>query len=117
MASDKIKILTDDNFEQEIKQGVVLVDFWAPWCGPCRLLAPAVEALASEYDGRATVAKMNVDDNPSVPMRFMIQGIPTLLLFKDGQLAERIVGLTPKEQIAKLLERHVAVPVSGAKPV
>jgi thioredoxin 1 len=108
MASDKVKVLTDGNFEQETSSGVVLVDFWAPWCGPCRLIAPSVEALASEYEGRATIGKMNVDENPEVPMRFMIQGIPTLLLFKNGEVAERIVGLRPKEELAKALERHVA---------
>jgi thioredoxin 1 len=108
MASDKLKTLTDSNFDDETKQGVVLVDFWAEWCGPCRRLAPTVDALATEFDGRATVAKMNVDENPNVPGRYAIRGIPTLLLFKDGQLAETIVGLAAKEDIAKMLERHIA---------
>lgn len=116
MASDKVKTFTDSNFNQETSQGVVLVDFWAPWCGPCRLLAPTVDALAAQFEGRATVAKMNVDENPEVPGRFMIRGIPTLLLFKDGQLAETIVGVRPKEEIANLIERHAAAPVSDAKP-
>ena len=107
MASDKVKTFTDDNFDQETKAGLVLVDFWAEWCGPCRLLAPTVDALASEYEGRATVAKMNVDEHPNVPGRFAIRGIPTLLLFKDGQLAETIVGLQPKEAIAEKIERHL----------
>ena len=107
MASDKLKTLTDSNFDTEIKNGVVLVDFWAEWCGPCRRIAPIVEELAGTYDGRATVAKMNVDENPSVPGRFMIRGIPTLLLFKDGQLADTLVGLAPKEDIAKLIEKHL----------
>ena len=107
MASDKLKTLTDSNFDQETKNGVVLVDFWAEWCGPCRRLAPAVDALASEFDGRATVAKLNVDENPNVPGRFMIRGIPTLLLFKNGQLEETLVGLAPKEDIARLIEKHL----------
>ena len=107
MASDKVKIFTDGNFDQETKNGVVLVDFWAEWCGPCRRLAPTVEALAGEYDGRVTVAKLNIDENPGVPGRFMIRGIPTLLLFKDGQLAETLVGLASKEDIALLIEKHI----------
>ena len=108
MASEKIKTFTDSNFDDETKTGVVLVDFWAEWCGPCRRLAPTVEALAGEYDGRATVAKLNVDENPSVPSRFMIRGIPTLLLFKNGELAETMVGLAAKEDIAKLIDKHLA---------
>ena len=107
MASDKLKTLTDSNFDQETKDGVVVVDFWAEWCGPCRRMAPAVDALAGEYDGRATVAKLNVDENPNVPTRFMIRGIPTLLVFKNGQLAETLVGLSPKEDIARLIEKHL----------
>ena len=107
MASDKVKTFTDSNFDAETKQGVVLVDFWAEWCGPCRRLAPTVDALASDFDGRATVAKMNVDENPNVPGRYAIRGIPTLLLFKNGELAETIVGLVPKEDIAKMIERHL----------
>ena len=104
MASDKVKTFTDSNFDQEVKTGVVLIDFWAEWCGPCRRLAPTVDALATEYDGRATVAKMNVDENPNVPGRFMIRGIPTMLIFKSGELADQIVGLVAKEEIAKKLD-------------
>ncbi len=107
MASDKVKTFTDSNFDQESKQGVVLVDFWAEWCGPCRRLAPTVDAIAGDFDGRATVAKMNVDENPNVPGRFAIRGIPTLLLFKDGQLTETLVGLQSKEDIAATIERHL----------
>ena len=107
MASDKIKTFTDSNFDDETKNGVVLVDFWAEWCGPCRRLAPTVDALATDFDGRATVAKLNVDENPNVPGRYAIRGIPTLLLFKNGQLAETIVGLVPKDDIARLIERHL----------
>ena len=108
MASDKLKTLTDGNFDQEIKNGVVLVDFWAEWCGPCRRIAPIVEELAGSYDGRATVAKLNVDENPNVPGRFMIRGIPTLLLFKDGHLADTLVGLAPKEDIARMIDKHLS---------
>ena len=107
MASDKLKTLTDSNFDEETRNGLVLVDFWAEWCGPCRRLAPTVDALAAEYEGRATVAKLNVDENPNVPGRFMIRGIPTLLLFKNGQIAETMVGLAPKEDIARLIEKHL----------
>ncbi len=107
MASDLVKTFTDSSFDQDIQAGVVLVDFWAEWCGPCRRLAPAVEQLAQDYAGRATVAKLNVDENPNVPGRFMIRGIPTLLLFKDGALAETLVGLAAKDDIARLIDRHL----------
>lgn len=107
MASEKVKTFTDNNFDDETSKGVVLVDFWAEWCGPCRRLAPTVDALASDFDGRATVAKLNVDENPNVPGRFAVRGIPTLLLFKEGQLAETIVGLRAKEDIAQMIERHL----------
>jgi thioredoxin 1 len=108
MASDKVKTFTDSSFDEDIKTGVVLVDFWAEWCGPCRRLAPTVDSLASDYDGKATVGKLNVDENPNIPGRFMIRGIPTLLLFKNGELAETLVGLAAKEDIAKLIDRHIA---------
>jgi thioredoxin 1 len=108
MASEKVKTFTDGNFDTETKNGVVLVDFWAEWCGPCRRLAPIVDTLAAEYDGKATVAKLNVDENPTVPTRFMIRGIPTLLIFKNGQLADTIVGLVGKEDIAQKLDKALA---------
>jgi thioredoxin 1 len=107
MASEKVKTLTDSNFDDEKKSGVVLVDFWAEWCGPCRRLAPTVDALATEFDGRATVGKLNVDENPAIPERYAVRGIPTLLLFKEGELTETIVGLRGKEDIAKMIERHL----------
>ena len=115
MASEKVKTFTDNNFDDETSKGVVLVDFWAEWCGPCRRLAPTVDALASEFDGRATVAKLNVDENPNIPGRFAVRGIPTLLLFKEGQLAETIVGLRAKEDIAQMIERHLTAEPSSKR--
>jgi len=115
MASDKVKTLTDGNFDEEIKQGVVLVDLWAEWCGPCRRLAPTLDALANEYEGRVIVAKLNIDEHPNTPSKYMVRGIPTLLVFKDGQLADTLVGLRAKEEIAATLDRHVAVVASSAK--
>src|SRR5687768_16089993 len=107
MASDKVKTFTDSNFGTETSKGLVLVDFWAERWRPCRRLAPTVAALASNYDGRGTVAKMKVDENREVPGNYAIRGIPTLLLFKDGNLAETIVGLKSKEDIAAKIERHL----------
>jgi len=109
MASEKIQILTDGDFDETVLKSPspVLVDFWAEWCAPCRRLAPTVEALAAEFDGRLTVGKLNVDDNPNTAGRFNIRGIPTLLLFKGGQVVESVVGLTGKDQLKQLIERHV----------
>ena len=109
MASEKIQTLTDANFDQTVNWSPqpILVDFWAEWCGPCRRLAPTVDELATDYDGRVVVAKMNVDENPAVPMRFSIRGIPTLLLFKGGQIVEQVVGLADKASLKKLLDKHV----------
>lgn len=107
MASDKIKTLTDGDFKESVKRGVVLVDFWAEWCAPCRRIAPMVDELAEHYDGRVTVAKMNVDENPVTPPTFMVRGIPTLLLFKDGDLKESVVGLVDKADLSRLIDRHL----------
>ncbi len=109
MASDKIHTFTDDNFSQAVlKAGSpVLVDFWAEWCGPCLRLAPTVDALAAEYDGKILVGKMNVDENPSTPMSYGIRGIPTLILFKGGQAVEQVVGLVDKSTLKKAIDKHV----------
>ena len=109
MASDTIQILTDGNFEQSVLQSPipVLVDFWAEWCAPCRRLAPTVDALAADFAGRLTVGKLNVDENPGTAGRFNIRGIPTLLLFKGGQVVDSVVGLAGKDQLTQMIERHV----------
>jgi thioredoxin 1 len=103
------KEITDTNFETDVlgADKPVLVDFWAEWCGPCRMIAPTVEAIAEEYQEKAGVFKMNVDENMNVPQQFGIRGIPTLILFKGGQEQERIVGAVTREAIAKVIEKYV----------
>ena len=99
--------LTDANFEETIKKNkLVLVDFWAGWCGPCRALAPTIEELSKEYDGKAVVGKLDVDANPATAERFQVFSIPTMIIFKDGKEAERLVGLCPKSRIADTLSKH-----------
>ncbi len=102
--------VTDDSFQSEVLEASkpVLLDFWAPWCGPCRMLGPIIEELAAEYDGRAVIAKLNTDENGDAPRRFNIMGIPTIILFKDGQEVERLVGVRPKQAIAEKLDAMVA---------
>ncbi|MEW6420975.1 MAG: thioredoxin [Deinococcota bacterium] len=99
--------LTDSNFQSETAQGLTLVDFWAPWCGPCRIIAPVVEELASQYEGRVKVGKLNVDDNPGVSGQYRVMSIPTLILFKDGQPVEGMVGAQPKRAFEALLDKYV----------
>ena len=109
MAGAGIAEVNDNSFEKEVLQSSqpVLVDFWAAWCGPCKALAPVVDEVARDFGGRLKVMKMDVDRNSATPMRYGIRGIPALLLFKDGQLADQIVGYVPKEQIAKTVDKVI----------
>jgi len=115
--NENVKELTDGNWDAEVvkAEGTVLVDFWASWCPPCRMIAPSIEALAGEFKDRAKVGKLNVDDNPEVAARYRITSIPTLLVFRGGQIVDQRVGALPKPEIASLIERQL-VP-AGAGPV
>lgn len=107
--SGKVGEVGDRNFETEVLNSKipVLVDFWAVWCAPCRMIAPAVEAIADKYDGRLKVLKLNVDENMATAARYNIKGIPTLLLFKDGVVMEQIVGNTSRETISRMIDSHL----------
>ena len=101
--------VNDQSFETEVLQAdlPVLVDFWAPWCGPCRMLAPVVDEIAGQYDGRLKVVKLNTDDSPNTAVRYQIMSIPTLLLFKNGKAVEQVVGAQPKQALASKIEPHL----------
>ena len=107
--SENVRETTDGTFETDVLKSdrPVLVDFWAAWCAPCRMLAPTVEAIADKYASTARVVKLNVDDNPSVSQRYGIKGIPTLILFKNGKEEERVVGATSEAAISRMLDKHV----------
>lgn len=108
MASANLVEFTDNNFKDEVASGLVLVDFWAPWCGPCVKLGPTIEELATDYQGKVKVGKMNVDDNQQTAMQFHISGIPAVLLFKDGEPVETMVGLQPKRAYVEQLDKYSA---------
>ena len=104
--SDMIGAITDDNFKDQLTGALpVLVDFWAPWCGPCRTVAPMIESLATRYQGRIRVSKVNVDENPLLATRYDVRGIPTLALFQDGDLVDQVVGVVPEQQLEEMLQR------------
>jgi thioredoxin 1 len=107
--AEHIHYVTDDTFEPEVLQSStpVLVDYWAEWCGPCKMIAPILDEVSKDYDGKLRVAKMNVDENRDVPAKYGIRGIPTLMLFKDGQLAATKVGALSKAQLTAFIDSHL----------
>jgi thioredoxin 1 len=114
MAGQNVKTFTDASFDQDVLRSSVpvLVDFWAEWCGPCRMMAPTIDVIAADYAGRATVGKVDVDSNGDTATRYNIRGIPTLLLFKDGRVVEQRVGAVGKSDVQKMLDAHVAAPLT-----
>ncbi|MGA2410180.1 MAG: thioredoxin [Candidatus Binataceae bacterium] len=110
MASDKVTHVTDATFDQEVIKSStpVLIDFWAPWCAPCRAIGPIVDELAGEYEGRLKVVKINVDDNPQVPARYGVRGIPNLLILKGGEVKDQIVGAVPKQHLIRAVDSAIA---------
>ncbi|MGY4491786.1 MULTISPECIES: thioredoxin TrxA [unclassified Pseudomonas] len=106
MSSDKIVHVTDATFEEQVlkAKGPVLVDYWAEWCGPCKMIAPVLDEIAGTYEGKVTIAKLNIDDNQETPAKHGVRGIPTLMLFKDGEVAATKVGALSKSQLAAFLD-------------
>ncbi len=109
MASPDLVTITDDNFQTEVlgSDVPVLVDFWATWCGPCRAIAPSIEELAKEYKGRVKIGKMDIDAHPGVPQKYSIMSIPTLILFKGGQVADQVIGAVPKNKLDAMIKKSL----------
>jgi thioredoxin 1 len=99
--------LTDQNFAQETSSGLALVDFWAPWCGPCKMIAPVLEELDAELGDKVKIMKIDVDENPQTASQFGVMSIPTLLVFKDGEVVDKVVGFQPKDALASMLQKHI----------
>jgi len=109
MAFDSVLEINDDNFEAEVIKSdkLTLVDFWAPWCGPCKIIGPVLDELAGEYEGKVKFTKLNVDDNPSSASNYGVRGIPTMILFKDGEAQNQIVGAVPKSELEKAIKESL----------
>lgn len=99
--------VTDADFDSKVESGVQLVDFWATWCGPCKMIAPVLEELAADYEGKADILKLDVDENPSTAAKYEVMSIPTLIVFKDGQPVDKVVGFQPTENLAEVLDKHL----------